>query len=174
MRKEEYSDNRHFHFHYDQEERQKYLSDRIRERTTGKPGLFKRNRSLLVILIDILIILLIIVVVIPFIGREDNVARNNGYTFTFGGFVFEDKSLFNVKITNSAKEESGENKTKTVAITFSVGGTERTVTVTDILPGPGKERIVRGTIPYDGTDREAQAVVRYQGEEFVLVTKLSS
>lgn len=174
MKQEEYRSSDHLHFHYDKEERIQSLSPHIRDRSSEKLGLFKRNRSLFIILIDVLIIVLIIVVVLPFVGGKEHTTVIEGYTFTLSGFIFEDSSLFNLHILSEKESASTSNDNRVITVTFSIEGTEEQRKVTDLLPVSQKERIIRGRIPYNGAGKQATALIRFDQTEFTLTTTLSN
>lgn len=187
MQQEEYRDPGKLHFHYNREERMHYLPENIRDRmerneSAGKRGVkkpfFKRNRSLLILLLDVIIILFLYFIILPLLGLggSPSLERIDDYTFELNGFVFEEKSLLSlnierVDISGENTENAGEEQTITVV--FSVEGTEQTVRAIDVLPEEeGASRIIRASIPYNGEEKEAFAEISFRDEKAVVKTEL--
>jgi flagellar basal body-associated protein FliL len=178
MAKEEYREPGKYHYHYDREERIRRLSSHIRERETEpsgmfKKGFFKRNRSLLLILIDILIIVLIAVIVIPFVGNTaKSTASADGYYYSLRGFVFEEKAFLSLKV--EAQQDAPERAEEVVRAIFTLEHSHRQVETVDVLPiGKGEERLIRATIPFSGESTTAYVAIRHDSSEITLETELT-
>jgi hypothetical protein len=187
MQQEEYRDPGKLHYHYDREERMHSLSPSIRERMEKsdspkkgglKKPLFRRNRSLMILLLDIIIILFLYFIILPLLGIRGgpSVEQIQDYTFELNGFVFEEKSLLSLNIERvavSEKKEDGSEEGKTITVVFSVEGTEKTVEAIDVLPEEeGASRIIRASIPYNGEEKKAFAEISFADESAVVETKL--
>jgi hypothetical protein len=187
MRQEEYRDPGKLHYHYDREDRLHYLSPNIRERmerneSAGKQGLkkpfFKRNRSLMILLLDVIIILFLYFIILPLLGLGGgpSLDRIDDYTFELNGFVFDEKSLLSLSIERADMSETNETHAgegQTITVVFSVEGTEKTVRAIDVLPQEkGASRIIRASIPYNGEEKKAVAEISFGDKKAVVETKL--
>ena len=187
MQQEEYRDPGKLHYHYDREERMHSLSPSIIERmekkdSSGKGGLkkplFRRNRSLMILLLDIIIILFLYFLILPLLAIRGGppVEQIEHSPFELNGFVFEEKSLLSLNIERvavSEKTEDADEEGKTITVVFSVEGTEKTVKAIDVLPEEeGSSRIIRASIPYNGEEKKAFAEISFGDETSVVETKL--
>lgn len=127
MNREETRDDRTLHFHYDRDER---LAQTGGPKPAEPKGLFRRNRSLAIILLDVLLILLIYVL-FQFVftpGRSS--ARVQDYDLELSAFRFEGELYVTVEITKSRDRETIPNG-EDLLVTVNVPGVDP---VLDVLP----------------------------------------
>ncbi len=154
------------HYHYDRSERRRSLPDSLKERLENPPprGLFKRNRALTILLLDVLVIIFMYFIVLPFINASFSSAVIEGYRFTLQGFHFEDTGYVSVSV--EAIDTPKGNEDNLVSVIFTIEGTDNKTTVFDILPeGKGGSRIIRATLRMRKEDGKVFAVVSAGGQE---------
>ncbi|MFW5737511.1 MAG: hypothetical protein ACOCYX_01250 [Spirochaetota bacterium] len=148
----ETSDPSQYVFHYDRVER---LGDRAdRERPTG--GIFKRNKSLLIVLLDIVLVMMMFLLYILFLRPEPGVVQAEGYLLDGEAFAFDEEVFVTVRIEPSAREDR------------AVPGGSGTGSDEGAEPPEGEASLVRLRFP-DGTavtdalptDAEYPTVIRH-------------
>lgn len=165
-------------FHYDREER---MGDRG-EREPSRGGIFQRNRSLAITLLDLLLVLIIFALYMVFFrpGANDALARFDGYTVDGSAFVFETDVYVTVTVELSddgvVRDDGVDREDRVVQ-----GGGETLVRlefpdgtgVTDVLPSdPDFPTTIRHVFSVDALgrgDRESvPAVIETLGRESTL------
>ena len=134
-------------FHYDRDERR---GDRG-EREPARGGIFQRNRSLAITLLDLLLVLIIFGLYMVFFrpGASDALARIDGYTVEGSAFVFEDEVYATVTVGLDEGGEVREGEQTLVTLRFPDGTSS-----TDVLPSdPGFPTTVRHVFPVDALGR---------------------
>jgi hypothetical protein len=133
-------------FHYDRSER----LERGGVDRDGSPqksgGLFKRNRSLAIVVIDLLVILLIYGLYVLFFAPAGHTATIAGHEMTLRAFSFDQDLYLTVRAVGSDDAES-----RPVTVVFAVG--EETEVVQALLPGAGQARTVRAIVEGAVADR---------------------
>jgi hypothetical protein len=150
MEREEIKEAGKLHFHYDREARLKNLSNALPEQT-GTKGLFRRNRSLFITLLDVLVLIILFVIVTLLFRTRSAAEPIPGYGVTVSAAAFEDRILINTTFT--AVKDS-EDAPSGVRVVLSHGDTSRQE-ILDVLPGKeGEQRIVRGTLPIKSPEKK--------------------
>ena len=156
MSREEVRDDRSLHFHYNREER---LAQTGGPTPPEPKGLFRRNRSLAIILLDLLLILLIFVLFQFVFTPGRSAARVGDYDLELSAFRFEDELYVTVEITRSRNREeipSGDDQ----LVTVEVPGVEP---VLDALP-VSQSQSIRVTAVTTSSDSDVVVDVTLFGE----------
>ena len=150
------------HFHYNRAEREAGLSDAVRNRQNG--SFWRRNRHLLMILIDILVVCAVFVFLLPRLraGGEELA----GYRFQMKVVLFDGTLLCSLRVDGSEAERGGELEVLLRALPDG-----ESVRLFDLLEA-GKESIVRARIPYGGTEQELEALLQFDGDAVRLVSPI--
>lgn len=134
--------------HYDREERLALKHDREPERG----GLFARNRSLLIILLDIVLVLVMFVLYLLFLRPDTVVTQIDGFTLGGSAFVFDTEIYLTVTIGRSGDAPLLDGAETLVRIAFPDGAD-----VTDTLPtDPEYPTIVRHVLSAENAERFLQ------------------
>ncbi len=150
--------------------REEYKKSRYKEPSTFKGGPFRRNKTLLITLLDISIIVLIIIVVLPFVRKSYEVPDLNGYKVKLTNYRMEEDIYLNLLITNKAKDKA-EGALLT-DIEFRMENSDRSIYINDLLPLPGESLSYRISFKDDGSET-ASAKVSIKGDSTILNVKLS-
>ncbi len=150
--------------------REEYEKSRYKEPSTFKGGPFRRNKTLLITLLDISIIVLIITVVLPFVRKSYEVPDLNGYKVKLTNYCMEEDIYLNLLITNKAKDKA-EGALLT-DIEFRMENSDRSIYINDLLPLPGESLTYRTSFKDDGSET-ASAKVSIKGDSIILNVKLS-
>ncbi|RKX87915.1 MAG: hypothetical protein DRP58_01705 [Spirochaetes bacterium] len=153
-------------YHFNKDE---YENSRFTEPKSYKGGAFKRNRTLLITLLDIAVIVLIIVVVIPFVRKSYEIPDLNGYSLNLSDYHSENDIFLSLSIFNKDKGES--NIADLVDIEFYLENSEEHIFINDLLPLPGKSLIYRTSFTFDGS-KIASSKVTIKGTSSVLNIKI--
>lgn len=154
-----------YHFSRDEYEKSRHL-----EHLDFKGGPFKRNRTLLITLLDISVIVLIIMIVLPFLRKSYEVPDLNGYKLQLTHYRTEEEIFLNLLITNKTKEDvDGATLTE---IEFSLENSDNTIYINDLLPLPEESLTYRISMMDDGSET-ATAKVSIKGESTILNVKVS-
>ena len=156
-----------YNYHYNRDE---YEKSRHSERPDFKEGPFKRNRTLLITLLDISVIVLIIMVVLPFLRKSYEVPDLNGYKLKLTHYRTEDTIFLNLLITNKTKDEAAG--AALVDIEFSLEKNDNSIYVNDLLPLPGESLTYRISFKEDESET-ATAKVVIKDESTILNVKLN-
>ncbi len=145
-----------YQFYSSREERLAGREEPVRE--TG--SIFRRNRSLLIILLDIVIVLLMFVLYLLFFQPETGV-QVGPYTIEGTGFSFDDERYLTVTIEIEPEREGFSGGDTLVEVEFPDG-----VILTDVLPSsPDFATVVRHVLP--NADGETES-----GDEVVIDVRL--
>lgn len=159
------------HFHYNREERMGYVSSGIRNRGSGRKGIFKNNRSLLILFIDILVILMIGIIFSIYGGIFGNSRSYNGYNLNLEAFEYDEKVYVRLKVT--AKRDTAELETNLIEGTFYYGDGKESGAIAEILPAvKGESRVIRTVFPKTRGVKQARAEVIFLNKEYELKTEI--
>jgi hypothetical protein len=171
------------HFHYDREERYRYLSPEVAHRTK-KRGLFKGNRGLIILLIDILLILLLYFILNPLLQGRASSSDFMGYEVGLRAFFYGDEVFVSLRfLADPSPADSVEGEPATdaedlqegplVRVNFSLEDGDTRVEASDILPvRAGGERVIRARITPERHPESARAEVRIGDETLTLETDI--
>ncbi|MFP4562956.1 MAG: hypothetical protein ACLFRY_06560 [Spirochaetia bacterium] len=165
------------HFHYNREERFRYLSPEITNRKKKK-GIFKGNRGLIILLIDVLLILLLYFILNPLLQGRASSSDFMGYEVRLRAFFYEDEVFISLRFTvedpaEAAGRAEGGPAGTLARVLFSLEESETVVEETDILPvGEGDERVVRTRMIPTGKPGSARAEVSIGEQTIVLETDI--
>ncbi len=112
----ENGDKHKYNYHYKREERLS-MPNAPKKDTNYSKNIFKRNKSLVIILIDIIIILVVFSFYKIFIEMPSYVGKNNGYVLTLSGFSTSDQVIVRIKIRKVEQDAAAGN----AEITFKAG-----------------------------------------------------
>ena len=107
--------NKH-NYHYKREERLT-MPNAPKKDTNLSKNIFKRNKSLVIILVDIIIILVVFSFFKIFIEMPSYVDENNGYVLTLSGFSTSEEVIVRIKI----KKEEQDAASGKAEMTFKAG-----------------------------------------------------
>ncbi|MCK4516054.1 MAG: hypothetical protein KAU31_12395 [Spirochaetaceae bacterium] len=139
MAKEEIRDGKSYHFHYDRAER---LGGAENEKPSEAKGLFQRNRSLAIILLDVIIIVIMFLLFQFIFTPGRSWTRVGDYRAELTAFRFESEVYATVEISRvRAGEEQPTGPDSLVVIRFA--GRED---VLDVLPAAIDGRISATTV----------------------------
>jgi hypothetical protein len=146
MAQEETRDSSQHHFHYNREER---LAGRLTPERPRPKGIFKRNRSLTIILLDIIVIVIMFLlfqfIFTPGRGRE----RVGDFRVELSAFRFDGQVYATVEITRTREAERPVTGGDSL-VTIQFEGDDE---VLDTLPSSAGDRITATSIlPDDGSD----------------------
>lgn len=144
-------------FHYNRAEREAMAGGR---KETERGGVFRRNRALLITLLDLAVILIMFVLYIVFIRPNQGTAEIDGFAFRLHAFEYDARVYVSVEITavdrtNDAGLVSGADSL--VVATFPDGQE-----VTDVLPAAGSRIRIRHVL--DDRSRSVAVDLEAAGE----------
>lgn len=98
----DYRDPNRYDYHYDRDERLDRLPPELRAKVTGPSpkGLFRRNKTLTIILLDIVVIVVVWFVFLPLI-RTGASGVLEGYSFSLHSFAYGNRALISLKVVNA-------------------------------------------------------------------------
>lgn len=149
--------------------KEEYENSRFTEPKSYKGGAFKRNKTLIITLLDIAVIVLILVVVIPFIRKSYEIPNLEGYSLNLTQYRSNGDIYLNLSVRNKAEGES--NGADLTDIEFYLENSSESVFINDLLPLPGKSLIYRTSFPYNGS-KIASSRVTIKGKTSVLNVKI--
>ena len=153
-------------FHYSRAERLGRDEDAADERPKG---LFKRNRSLLIVVLDVFLLLLMFVL-LQFLFRPGTTSKRVGdFTFTVTAFVFDNEVYATVEALALSDWNATSGESALLTLRFPDGSE-----VTDVLPSAaGESTVVRSVFAYDGDDDSPRVVVGAEtlDKSFSLITE---
>ena len=159
------------HFHYDRDERLQYASSDVRNRGKGPKGIFRRNRSLMILFIDILVIVMIGILFSVFGGIFGSSKNYGGYALNLEGFEYDEQVFLRLKIT--AKRDAEELENNLIEGAFSYGDKTEGVEIAEILPAAkGDSRVIRAVFPKQKGVKHAYAQVIFLDKEYELKAEI--
>lgn len=170
----EYLDKNNFEFHYNREERLAKATKGVRERTLHpdkKVGLFKKNKSLLIILVDILIVIIFGAVLYPFLTNMAQNQEHEGYKFSIRGIVYDGAVLASLKVEKKKALDDGPEMVK---IRFFTSENNSGDEIEAAFPSEiGETVIVRDTLAFDGEVSAVKAEIILGDKKHILETPLT-
>lgn len=159
------------HFHYNREERLTNLSPDVVNRDTKKRRLFRNNRPLVILFLDVLFVLVLYFIISPVLQRYASRTDLSGYELQLRAFLFEESTFLSVKI--EAEEPPSSTVQNLVTIRFSLEGREESEEIMDVLPdSPGESMIYRARLQGGEGRQKAYAEVIIGEESERLKTEI--
>lgn len=143
---QDYRDPNRYDYHYDRDERMKRLPDDVRAKLTGPSpkGLFRKNRTLTIILLDIVVIVVVWFVFLPLI-RTGASGRLEGYSFSLHSFSYGNRALISLKVVN---ESAGHGLPPSYTAIFGLSSDNESVEMQGPLPEePHASTTLRTSLP---------------------------
>jgi hypothetical protein len=144
-------------YHYSRQDRLS-LASAPRFRDSGG-GIFRRNRTLLIILLDLVIILILGLLLVRFLYARVNRADLEGCNVVLRGVRTEEVILATLTIKRTASSETGQ---RTVFARLSLQrdpDEEDSTYISGTAPERrGEERILRAAIPFSGTSTSSKVL----------------
>lgn len=168
---DDYRDPNRFDYHYDREDRLSRLPEELRGKVPvpGSKNVFRRNRTLSVILIDLLLIGLVWFVFLPLI-RTGATGSLQGYSFSLHGFSYGGKALMSLK---AVKEKDGSGLPPSYTASFALSSSDRTIEMQGQLPSAlHGSSTLRTSLPLSGKPRAVLCTVTLGGKKLTLKAKL--
>lgn len=152
--------HRDLHFRYSREERLA-LTDRPKPHPPG--GLFRRNRSLAIILLDVLLVLLVFILFQFVFTPGRSAVRVGDYNVRLSGFRFQNEIYLTVEFSRSRDRETiPAGAAVLVAVRFPGG--ERVLDVLPVVEGGSTEV----TAVVENANQEVAVEVEILGETVTL------
>lgn len=152
-------------FHYDREER---LKRRGRQEEPTKGGIFRRNRSLAILLLDVVLIVILYLVLQFFVFGVEDRHTAFGCRFVLRAVAFEDQVLVSLRITRRGEPADGAGSLVAAAV-FGLEGADLRWEDADLLPSePDEPRYLRARLPRREDAGRATASVQVGDERFEL------
>lgn len=159
------------HFHYDRDERLQFATSDVRNRGNQPKGLFRNNRSLLILFIDILLIVMIGILFSVFGGIFGSSKNYGGYALKLEGFEYDEKVYVRLKIT--AKRDAEELENNLIEGMFFYGDDAAGSPIADILPAEeGASRVLRAVFPREKGVKRASAEILFLDKEYTLKAEI--
>ncbi len=163
--------NQDYHGHKYYFNKEEYENSRFTDPKSYKGGAFKRNKTLIITLLDIAVIVIILVVVIPFVRKSYEIPDLNGYSLNLTQYRSNDDIYLNLSVRNKAE---GESRGADLAdIEFYLENSSESIFINDLLPLPGKSLIYRTSFPDDGSELGSSKIT-IKGETSVLNVKIQN
>lgn len=170
---EDYRDTTRYDYHYDRDERLKKLPPDLRSKLDGAApkGLFRKNRTLSIILLDIVVIAIVWFVFLPLIhaGASGNL---DGYSFSLHSFSYGKRALISLKVV---KEHERSGLPPIYSALFGLSSGNRTMEMQGVLP---KElhgfTTLRTSLPLVAKTVAVVCTVKLGGKKLSLKAKLQS
>ncbi len=157
------------HFHYNRDERLAQAERRPRFITKG--SIFRRNRSLLIILLDILLLLIVFGVWWGFLRTPEDTLVRDGYRFELAALSTGEEILATLTITNRGDAVDASIFDAEFRTTHDENDREGAVlSDRDVLPVPGDVRTMR--VRFSGSGDRIELTVRYGETELSLRTRV--
>ena len=153
-------------FHYDRRER---LSMPSAPRPDAKlKGIFKGNRSLLIILLDVIIILILMFIFLHFLNKPSYKKTEQGYQFELEAFPYADNILVSLYVKKMRK--AGENLGKFMKVEFYTSSfpKSREVINRTFPTDTEEEYILRVKLKWSGRDETVNAAVNIGNKVIIL------
>ena len=157
------------YFHYNREDR--LSREGAPDLAKRKSGIFKGNRSLTILLLDILLLLLIAFVVIGLFQRSSYKGKLEGYALTLSALAYQDAAYVTLTL-ESLKTAAASPR---VFVKFYLSGSDEELLVSDVLPvKEGKKRVLKASLPLYGDEEEVLAEVEIGDKSIVLKKSISA
>ena len=170
---EDYRDPNRYDYHYDREERLSRAPEELRGRVSGNlpKGIFRRNRTFSVILIDLTIIAVVWFIFLPLV-RAGASGRLEGYSFALHSFSYGGNALISLTV---AKERDRTGLPPIYTATFSLSSSEKTVEMQGPLPQTlhGSETL-RTSLPLAGKTTAVLCTIVLGGKKLNLKARLQN
>ncbi|RKX84161.1 MAG: hypothetical protein DRP57_06445 [Spirochaetes bacterium] len=153
-------------FHYDRNERLSMPA--APRRDSMKRGIFKGNRSLLILLLDIIVILILMFIFFRFLNRPSYKKTEQGFQFELEAFPYADNILVSLYVKKTGK--AGKSLDKTFKVEFYTStSSENRETLNGSFPlEPEKETILRSKLSWSGRDETVTASITIGSKVVVL------
>lgn len=168
---EDYRDPDHYDYHYDREERLSHLSPEARAQISGRSstGIFRKNRTLSIILIDIVVIALVWFVFLPLI-RTGPSGRLEGYSFVLHSFSYGGRALISLK---AVKDDQKAGLPPSYSAAFGLSSSNRSVEMQGGLPMKVHQTTtLRTSLPLSGKTNAVVCTVVLGGKKLKLKARL--
>lgn len=165
MKRNEYIDPENLNFHYKREDRLKTLDPSVKNE--GKPGFFKKNRQLKIILLDILIIVLASIILPPLLKSRSYKNNVYGCNIRFECFMLSESVLATL-IFEDRKEDP--DRPDNVDIVFTVKDTDFEYTMTEpvIFSPTNSKTYIRTELDLPGEASTVFAEINFGEKKFKL------
>ena len=120
----------------------------------GSRSLFRRNRGLMILLIDIIVIVIAVILYRQFLYEPAYSAELAGYRVALRGFAIEDRVIVDLRITGTARAEPAAQRLFAV---FRAGRAETRLSAE--LPAAGESTGVTGVLLGAGSPSQVEAEV---------------
>lgn len=154
------------HFHYNRDERLE-LADR-RPKFVTKGSIFRRNRGLTIVLLDILLLLIVFGVWWGFLRTPEDSIVLDGYRFELSALGRGEATLVTLTITNRGDAVDAPLFDAQFRLIRDERVRPGAIDDRDVLPVPGDVRTMR--VSFDETADRVEAEVRYNASSLVLRT----
>ena len=153
-------------FHYDREDR---LNRRSRREEASRGGIFRRNRSLAILLLDVVLIVILYLFLQFFVFGAEDRHTALGCRFVLRAVAFEDQVLVSLRITRRDAPKEGAESLVATAV-FGLQGSDVRQEDADLLPSdPDEPRYLRTRLRRREDAERATASVRAGDTRFELV-----
>ncbi len=150
-------------YHYNREERLAMRGGLKKD----EGGFFKRNKGLVIVLIDLVFLAIIAAVFFVVLRPDETSLSRDGYTFSIRAVEFGDELLITVRVTTTPRD--APDATDPVFRVIFPDGT----TVTDVVPSEGAETVVRRTIESFGAS-VVSVEIEFRGDRLTPATDILS
>jgi hypothetical protein len=130
-------------------------------------GLFRKNRGLMILLIDIVIIVIVAIIYRAFLYEPPYAGRLEGYQLLLRGFALEDRIMVDLRVEKRPDTQESDGR---VYVVFAAGSQE--MRLSGNLPKGEKLLSLNGALLTAEEAGEVVAVVSIHGREKRLVRKL--
>jgi hypothetical protein len=159
------------HFHYDRDERLQFASSDVRNRGKGPKGIFRNNRGLLILFIDILLIVMIGILFSVFGSIFGSSKSYGGYELKIEGFEYNEEVYARLKVT--AKRDAAELENNLIEGEFIYGDSDQRIEIAEILPAEkGESRVIRAIFTKEKGVKQVHAQVMFLDKEYKLKTDI--
>jgi hypothetical protein len=168
---EDYRDTNRFDYHYNRQERLSKLPEQLRGKISGLTprGIFRRNRTVSVILVDLMIIAVVWFIFLPLIRTGAN-GRVDGYLFSLHSFSYGGNALISLTVVN---ESGKEGSVPGYSATFGLSSSDRTIEMRGLLPrGAHASATLRARLPLTGRTTAVVCIVTLAGKKLSLKARL--
>jgi len=153
-------------FHYDRRER--FSMPSAPKKDAKLKGIFKGNRSLLILMLDIVIILILMFIFLRFLNKPSYKKTEQGYQFELEAFPYADNILVSLYVKKTGK--IGENLGNFIKVDFyTTSFPENREVIRKALPtNTEKESILRAKLKWSGRNETVNAAVDIGSKTIIL------